>query len=349
MPPHATRKNPTEPPTGRISPDATYAIGRLHLLLIVGLAALASGFGSLPAHGFASTPDDPMKPVECYRDGRLGQMFFVYSMDMTQILVFAEAGMGVTLPENVTHGLLGKTWEGVQLSITQGTVEGGDHIHILQDDIGGSLLMPSPNIAVPQQWVFVSGDFCLPNGNWTVKVNSPKYNYGRNFRNKTNGKVEAAPGSLGYELISYQPALDWAKETYNFDLVALEVLPFYLRWSIFPAGKREEAEAVAKTGFFSLNYIADNVVDTPEGKVENSWATCGVNFTQHYWVPAPDHTCWEYYGYKDVRNYPQGRWSLRLTPEKGPCPRPESGPGDEDNRRRLSSDEPEPEEGTCSR
>eukprot|EP00964_Phaeocystis_antarctica_P078409 scaffold48777_cov63-Phaeocystis_antarctica.AAC.6 len=74
-------------------------------------------------------------------------------------------------------------------------------------------------------------------------VNSPNYNYGRAPVNKTNGKREATPGSLGWELISYQPALDWAKETYNFDLVALEVLPFYLRWSIFPAGKREEAEA----------------------------------------------------------------------------------------------------------
>ena len=115
-----------------------------------------------------------MKPVECYRDGRLGQMFFVYSMDMKQILVFAEAGMGVTLPENVTHGLLGKTWEGVQLSITQGTLEGGhpyDYTQILLDDNDGNLTMPSPNTKL---WVFVSGDFCLPNGNWTVKVNSPK-------------------------------------------------------------------------------------------------------------------------------------------------------------------------------
>ena len=166
-------------------------------------------------------------------------------------------------------------------------------------------------------------------------VNSPKYNYGRAPVNKTNGKREATPGSLGWELISYQPALDWAKETYNFDLVALEVLPFYLRWSIFPAGKREEAEAVAKTGFFSLNYIADNKAYTPEGKVEYSWATCGVNFTQNYWVPAPDHTCWEYYGSGDARNYPQD-WTL---PENGPCPRPESGSGDD--RRRLSSDEAE--------
>ena len=184
-------------------------------------------------------------------------------------------------------------------------------------------------------------------------VNSPKYNYGRAPVNKTNGKREATPGSLGWELISYQPALDWANETYGFDLVALDVLPFHLSWSIFPAGKREEAEADANTGYFSLQYISDNLANTPQGKVEYSWATCGVNFTQNYWVPAPDHTCWEYYGHKDVRNYPQ-TWARTYyghdaTPEKGPCPRPQSGPGDEDNRRRLSSDEAEPEEGTCSR
>ena len=42
-------------PTGTTSPDAI-TIGRLHLLLIVGLAASASGFGSLPAHTPKPTP-----------------------------------------------------------------------------------------------------------------------------------------------------------------------------------------------------------------------------------------------------------------------------------------------------
>ena len=135
------------------------------------------------AYGFRSTPSDPnpvkwprpVVPVKCHRDGRLGEKFFVYSIDQTQILRLAEAGLGAgALPENVTHGLLGKTWEGVQLSITQGTLEGGhpyDYTQILLDDNDGNLNMPSPNTKL---WVFVSGDFCLPNGNWTVKVNSPK-------------------------------------------------------------------------------------------------------------------------------------------------------------------------------
>ena len=312
------------------------------------------------SHGFASTPEDPMKPLEpvepmkCYdQDGRLGEKFFVYSMDLTQILVFAAAGMNVTLPESVTHGLIGKTWEGVELSITQ-HLEGGDQIQILQDKHGGPLTMPSPNIAVPQRWSFVSGDFCLPNGNWTVKVNSPKYDYGQARR--VNGtKVLTGKGfGLGHEVISYKPILDWAMDTFNFDLVTLGVRPFELTLSIFPAGKRQEAEAVAANGFFSLNYINDNLASrTPATGVEYTWATCEVNFTQNYWVPAPDHTCWEYYGHKDVRNYPQ-TWARTYyghdaTPEKGPCPRPQSGSGDEDNRRRLSSDEAEPEEGTCSR
>ena len=150
------------------------------------------------------------------------------------------------------------------------------------------------------------------------------------------------PG-LGYELISYKPALDYANDTFNIDLVELKVAPFSIKWSVFPAGKRKEAEAAAQTGYFSLNYISDNLANTPEGKLQNSWANCEVNFTRNYWVPAPDHTCWEFYGYPDERNYPQ----FSLTPEQGPCPRPEPGSGDEDNRRRLSFDEPEPEVSTC--
>ena len=292
------------------------------------------------SHGFASTPDDPIKPiyppvepVECYdQAGRLGEKFFVYSMDLTQILVFAAAGMKVTLPESVTHGLIGKTWEGVELSITQ-HLEGGDQIQFLQDDNGGPLTMPSPNIAVPQRWSFVSGDFCLPNGNWTVKVNSPKYNYGV-------APAAGGAGGWGWDLISYKPLLDYVNNTFGQDLVALGIRPFSLYWSIFPAGKREEAEAVPKTGpagYFSLSYIEDNWVNTPKGTTENNWATCQVNFTQNYWVPAPDHSCWEFYGFRNASNYPLS-WQL---PENGPCPRPESGSGDD--RRRLSSDEAEPQ------
>jgi len=297
------------------------------------------------SHGFASTPDDPIKPiyppvepVECYdQDGRLGEKFFVYSMDLTQILVFAAAGMKVTLPESVTHGLIGKTWEGVELSITQ-HLEGGDQIQILRDENQGPLTMPSPNIAVPQRWSFVSGDFCLPNGNWTVKVNSPKYNYGSAKR--VNGTTVRT--GLGFELISHKPILDYAMDTFKMDLVALRIRPFELTWSIFPAGKREEAEAVAAGGFFSLNYINDNLASsTPATGVETSWATCEVNFTQNYRVPAPDHTCWEYYGEDDARNYPQDfnqdQWPLPPTDHS--CPRPKSGSGDD--RRRLSSDEAE--------
>ena len=135
--------------------------------------------------------------------------------------------------------------------------------------------------------------------------------------------------------------MDWAKAI-NIDLVELKVVPFSLKWSIFPAGKRKEAEEAAQTGYSGLYYIANNVANNL-GRGENSWANCEVNFTRNYWVPAPDHSCWEFYGYPDERNYPQ----FSITPESGPCPRPEPGSGDEDNRRRLSFDEPEPEVSTC--
>ena len=55
----ARHHSPRAKPTGTTSPDAI-TIGRLHLLLIVGLAASASGFGSLPAH--TPTPTPPRVP-----------------------------------------------------------------------------------------------------------------------------------------------------------------------------------------------------------------------------------------------------------------------------------------------
>ena len=147
---------------------------------------------------------------------------------------------------------------------------------------------------------------------------------------------------MGWELISYKPALEFANDL-GYDLVALGIKPFSLEWAIFPAGMREEAKAAAETpGFKSLNFITENRASN--GTIQSVWANCQVNFTQNFWVPAPDHTCWEWYGYKDVRNYPQGPV---LTPEQGPCPRI-PGSGDDDNGRRLSSDEPEPEVSTCS-
>merc|ERR1740124_1393081 len=67
------------------------------------------------AHGFAAIPDE----VECSANE---QKFFVYSIDPSMIYPFVAlvGGPDFTDNESVTHGLVGKTWQGVQLSITQG-------------------------------------------------------------------------------------------------------------------------------------------------------------------------------------------------------------------------------------
>ena len=68
--------------------------------------------GSSPGASVAPAP-----PVACTTsDGRVGESFFVYSVDFSIVYNFAPAP---GLPHNVTHGLVGKTWEGLQLSITQ--------------------------------------------------------------------------------------------------------------------------------------------------------------------------------------------------------------------------------------
>ena len=113
---------------------------RYSATLLASLLAFAHGFGSTPpgndpvciteaprpttgsAAGYmdGSPPGAsvaPAPPVACTTsDGRVGESFFVYSVDFSIVYNFAPAP---GLPHNVTHGLVGKTWEGLQLSITQ--------------------------------------------------------------------------------------------------------------------------------------------------------------------------------------------------------------------------------------
>ena len=77
-------------------------------------ALLASLLAS--AHGFGSTP----VKEDCFRDG-VNEKFFVYSTDNTQMFAVAEAAGGISIPLEVTHGVVGKIWQGMELSITQGS------------------------------------------------------------------------------------------------------------------------------------------------------------------------------------------------------------------------------------
>ena len=68
------------------------------------------------AHGFAATPTGG---VECSANE---EKFFVFSYDLSLIYPFVArlGGLDVTSNVTVTHGLVGNTWQGLQLSITQG-------------------------------------------------------------------------------------------------------------------------------------------------------------------------------------------------------------------------------------
>ena len=76
--------------------------------LLASLLASAQGFGSTPVK------------EDCFRDG-VNEKFFVYSTDNTQMFAVAEAAGGISIPLEVTHGVVGKIWQGMELSITQGS------------------------------------------------------------------------------------------------------------------------------------------------------------------------------------------------------------------------------------
>ena len=77
---------------------------------------------------------------DCFREG-FNEKFFVYSTDGTQIFALAEAAGRISLPLNVTHGVVGKTWQGMELSITQGNTS-------ITEAGGKPLTITSPNSAL---------------------------------------------------------------------------------------------------------------------------------------------------------------------------------------------------------
>ena len=87
-------------------------------------SGLVHGRGDGRAWGDASPQIvTPAPPVACTTsDGRPGESFFVYSTDFSIIYEIAEIHSGgkLRVPHDVTRGLVGNTWQGQQLSITQG-------------------------------------------------------------------------------------------------------------------------------------------------------------------------------------------------------------------------------------
>jgi len=230
--------------------------------LLASLLASAYGFGSIPG-------------VTCSADE---EKFFVYSIDQSLVFPFVAGAGGpdFTTDESVTRGLVGNTWQGLQLSITQGDTT-------ITQAGGKPLTVTSPNTLESGGFNTLSEDFCLGYGNWTVKMTAPNYhpdmaNYDMGFRSRNLTLEERRAGPPGAPINAVplpQEMREWGLTTFkvdvynfsndprcdpNFTSKYCEVIrPFQIRWAIFPAEMRAEAEAAAASGLFGMSFIADNV------------------------------------------------------------------------------------------
>jgi len=230
------------------------------------------------AHGFAATPTPTPTPppgVECSADE---EKFFVYSIDPSLIYPFVASmdGPDVTTNETVTRGLIGKTWQGVHLSITQG------------DTVIKPLTVTSPNSLETGGFSVVSEDFCLGYGNWTVKATAPTHpamaSYDTDF-DQVSLEDASAPGApINWAPVTSQRVVDWGKgDPFYYDVMNLDgggwYIPFIVQWGIFPVEMRASAEAAAASLIFGLTFVDDNY--------EKAWAECQVDYESEQVVPAP--------------------------------------------------------------
>ena len=143
------------------------------------------------AHGFASTPKAP--EVECSANE---EKFFVYSIDPSLGYKFVQdLDADKYTDPAVDYSLVGNTWMGVELTITQNVT-------------GGAVLRPktvtSPNdYSVDASGAFtgiavVSEDFCLPHASYVVKTTAPTHPAMTDYLTKRNETIT----------ITYQPILD---------------------------------------------------------------------------------------------------------------------------------------------
>ena len=243
------------------------------------------------AHGFAAIPGG----VECSANE---QKFFVYSIDQSMVypLVAAVGGAEYDFMDNetVTRGLVGNTWQGVQLSITQGDTT-------ITQAGGKPLTVTSPNTLETGGFNVLSEDFCLGYGTWTVKATAPTHPEMASYDRKANLTLaqRLAPGApVNTVPIKPQKMVDWAKHplTFNRDVNNLDpddspacnndptgstdceiLTPFSVVWGIFPAEMRADAEAAALTGPLGMSFIQDNF--------EKRLASCQVDYQKDVVVP----------------------------------------------------------------
>jgi hypothetical protein len=243
------------------------------------------------AHGFASFPG-----VTCSANE---EKFFVYSIDPSLVYPFVAmaGGPDFTSDENVTRGLVGNTWQGLQLSITQGDTT-------ITQAGGKPLTVTSPNTLETGGFNVLSEDFCLGYGNWSVKMNAPTHPEMASYGTSTDYltlEERRAPGapidlvalpqasrewglSLGVDVYNYgnNPMCNVSDPSSTNDpddpTNCVSFAPFHVRWAIFPAEMRAEAETTAASGLFGMAFIEENY--------QKAWSFCEVDVEKAAVVPA---------------------------------------------------------------
>ena len=239
------------------------------------------------AHGFAAIPGE----VECSANE---QKFFVYSIDPSMIYPFVAlvGGPDFTDNETVTRGLVGNTWQGVQLSITQGDTT-------ITQAGGKPLTVTSPNTLESGGFNVLSESFCLGYGTWKIRMNKPTHpemaSYNTSAKPYLTLDERLAPGApINAVPVKPQAIVNWANKTLNVNVnnfggfnVESALLrpsdgvlsPFTIRWAIYRAEMRAEAEAAAAQGPFGMAFIDDNY--------SKEWADGEVDYEADKVVPAP--------------------------------------------------------------
>ena len=251
-------------------------------LLLASLLASANAFASSPITG----------GVKCSANE---EKFFVFSVDPSLVYPFVASlgGPDFTSNETVSRGLVGKTWQGVHLSITQGNTT-------ITQAGGKPLTVTSPNTLQTGGFNVLSENFCLGYGNWTVKTTAPTHPEMASYVTPAAVKrlsleERRAPGApINAVPVQPQALVDWAITALNVNVNnfsnspmcksdgtnCIVLAPFATRWAIFPAVMRAEAEAEAAKGPFGMAFL------TYHANTEASAASCQVDYETNLVVPA---------------------------------------------------------------
>jgi len=243
------------------------------------------------AHGFASSPITG--GVKCSANE---EKFFVYSVDPSLVYPFVASlgGPDYTSNETVSRGLVGKTWQGVHMSITQANIT-------ITQASGKPLTVTSPNTLQTGGFNVLSENFCLGYGNWTVKLTAPTHPEMASYVNPAAVKQltleeRRTPGApINAVPVQPQALVDWAVTALNNVNVnnfsnspmcksdgtnCIVLAPFATRWAIFPAVMRAKAEAEAAKGPFGMAFL------TYHANTEASASSCQVDYETNLVVSA---------------------------------------------------------------